>query len=83
MVKIVFEQENLRAAARDGENLAGECQMREENGGWIIEHTKVDEAYGGQGIAKKLVMCLVEAARGEKIPLSAECTYAKSVLEKL
>lgn len=49
---------------------------------FIIDHTEVDEAYNGQGLAKKLVYAGAEYARenGKKIiPL---CTYAKSVFQR-
>ncbi len=49
---------------------------------FIIDHTEVDEAYNGQGLAKKLVFAGAEYARenGKKvIPL---CTYAKATFQK-
>lgn len=49
---------------------------------FIIDHTEVDEAYAGQGLAKKLVIAGVEYARenGKKvIPL---CPYAKAAIAK-
>ena len=52
------------------------------NGKFIIDHTEVDEAYGGKGLAKQLVYAGAEYARknGKKvIPL---CTYAKATFDK-
>lgn len=49
---------------------------------FIIDHTEVDEAYGGKGLAKQLVYAGAEYARknGKKvIPL---CTYAKATFDK-
>lgn len=49
---------------------------------FIIDHTEVDEAYSGKGLAKQLVIAGVEYARehGKKvIPL---CTYAKATIGK-
>lgn len=49
---------------------------------FIIEHTLVEEAFGGKGLGKKLVDAAVEFARenGKKIiPL---CPFAKKVMEK-
>lgn len=49
---------------------------------FIIDHTEVNEAFSGKGLAKQLVYAGAEYARknGKKvIPL---CSYAKSVLDK-
>jgi predicted GNAT family acetyltransferase len=49
---------------------------------FIIDHTEVDEAYGGKGLAKQLVLAGVDFARknGKKIiPL---CPYAKATFDK-
>lgn len=48
----------------------------------IIEHTEVDEAYGGQGIGKKLVLKSVDFARENKIKIEAECSFAQKVFDK-
>lgn len=49
---------------------------------FIIEHTEVDKAFAGKGLAKELVLAGVKYARenGKKIvPL---CSYAKSTFDK-
>lgn len=49
---------------------------------FIIDHTEVDEAYNGKGLAKQLVYAGVNYARknGKKvIPL---CPYAKATIAK-
>ncbi|WP_228411704.1 GNAT family N-acetyltransferase [Chryseobacterium sp.] len=49
---------------------------------FIIDHTEVDEAYNGQGLAKQLVYAGVDYARknGKKvIPL---CPYAKVTIAR-
>ena len=55
MIKIVYEEQNLRTAAYDGDTLAGQCTYVVRDGLWDLEHTIVDPAYGGQGLAGKLV----------------------------
>ena len=69
MVRIVYEMDRDRVAAYDGEILAGECTYSKSGQVWEADHTKVDENYGGQGIASRLVAELVEQARknGAKI----------------
>ena len=63
MIKIVYEEQNLRTAAYDGDKLAGQCTYVVRDGFWDLEHTIVDPAYGGQGLAGKLVQELVSKAR--------------------
>ena len=49
-------------------------------GCWVITHTEVDPAYGGQGIARRLIEEIVAEARraGKKIvPL---CSYAEKMM---
>lgn len=80
MAEIIFEKENSRAAAYDGKKLIGSCQLEIADGGWTVNHTEVDPAYGGQGIAKHLVQCVSDEARKENAHLTLVCSYAKKVL---
>lgn len=80
MVEIRYEQENHCTSAYDGEKQAGVCQFEVQPGKWVIYHTYTDPAYGGQGIARKLVKCVMEQALAEGIELDATCSYAKKVL---
>ena len=45
----------------------------------IIDHTFVDPAYRGQGLAEKLVPKGVEKARAEKKTIIPLCPFAKRV----
>ena len=58
------------------------CFFLETQDYWNITHTEVDNHYQGQGIARKLVECIIENAKKENKKLIAECSYAKKVLEK-
>lgn len=49
---------------------------------FIIDHTEVDPAFGGQGLGKKLVMAGVEFAREAGVKIIPLCPYAKSVFDK-
>ena len=82
MIDIVFEREKNRAIAQDKNNQIGECNYIEVENTWNIIHTEVDNRYQGQGIARKLVECIIENAKKENKKLIAECSYAKKVLEK-
>ena len=80
MIQIRFEKENTRAAAYDGTARIGVCTIKQMAAGWEIPHTEVDPAYGGQGIARKLVLCVAEQAEKEGVRIFPTCSYAKKVL---
>ena len=48
---------------------------------WNIIHTGVDRKYQGQGIAKRLVKCVIENSKECNKKVIAECSYAKKILE--
>ncbi|MDO5026342.1 MAG: GNAT family N-acetyltransferase [Tissierellia bacterium] len=83
MIEIRYEAENKRSAAYDGDKLVGyETYYVDENGYWVIDHTKVDENYGGQGIASKLVYENVKAARENNKKIIPVCKFAQREFEK-
>ena len=80
-ITVRFEAEKCRSAAYDGEKEVGVCLYREGSDGWSIVSTRVDHAYGGKGIAKRLVYSVVEAAEKSKQGVIPVCSYAVKVLE--
>ena len=77
MIDVIFEAEESRAAAYDGEKLVGICTVPEnEDGVWVLDHTVVREEYGGQGLAGLLVDCVTEAARAQNKKILPVCSYA-------
>lgn len=48
---------------------------------FVIEHTSVDKAHGGQGYARRLVDAGVAYARAHQKKIIPECSYAKRVIE--
>lgn len=80
MIEIRFEREQNRSAAYDGNRLIGFCEIQMTDRTWTIPHTEVDPAYGGQGIARKLVLCIAEQAGKEGVAVIPICPYAKSIL---
>ena len=56
--------------------------LLEEKNIWNIIHTEVKASYQGQGIAKKLVLEVLESAKKEGKKVIADCSYAKKILEK-
>lgn len=49
---------------------------------YIIDHTIVDDAYRGQGIAQQLVKLVVEKARREGVKIIPLCPFAKAEIER-
>ncbi len=80
MINVVYEKEKCCSAAYDGEKQIGVCQYDVSGGNWTIFHPATDPAYGGQGIAKRLVLCVDEAAKKEGAQIISTCSYAKKVL---
>ncbi len=79
-ISIVFEKDLKRSAAYIDNNLIGECEFDVNNSNWVITHTGVRESYEGQGIAKKLVKCVIEEARKNQVKIIPLCSYAKKLM---
>ena len=82
MIEIIFEKEKNRAVAYDNTIQVGECDFLKTEDYWNITHTEVNNNYQGQGVARKLVECIIENAKKENKKLIAACSYAKKILEK-
>lgn len=82
MIDIKFIKDENRAVAYDKNLEIGECNFIELENIWNITHTEVNSEYQGQGIAKKLVECIVENSKKYNKSLMADCSYAKKVIEK-
>ncbi|MBS6251623.1 MAG: N-acetyltransferase [Clostridium sp.] len=81
MIDIKFIKSENRAVAYDGKNEIGKCKFEEMENIWNIVHTGVDGKYQGQGIAKKLVKCIMENSKKCNKNIIAECSYAKKIIE--
>lgn len=82
MIKIVFDKDNNKSIAYDGNLKVGECDYIEENDVWNILHTEVSASHQGQGIARKLVGCVIENSKKHNKMIIADCSYAKRIIEK-
>ena len=80
MIKINFEEN--KSVAYDDNKQIGECDFIENNGTWNIIHTGVNSKYQGQGIARKLVECVIKNAKEYNKKIIAECSYARKILDK-
>ena len=79
-MNIVFEKERCRSAAYDGASCIGYAVIEERGGRWVIPHTEVDPAYGGQGIARRLIEEIIAAARREGRKVVPVCSYAAKMM---
>lgn len=75
-IKIVFNKDEKRSEAYDGDKQIGMCEYREDGENINIYHTEVDPNYGGMGLAGKLLDEVVDAARNENIKIIPTCSYA-------
>ena len=81
MIKIIFDKDNNRSIAFDGDIKVGECDFIEENDAWNVIHTEVNDSHQGQGIARKLVDCVIENSKKYDKIIIADCSYAKKIIE--
>ncbi|OSI14224.1 GNAT family N-acetyltransferase [Neisseria dentiae] len=61
---------------------AGYLTYRIENGAWDIDHTVINPAYRGKGLARLLVEAAAAEAAEQNVALTASCDYAAAVLAK-
>ena len=79
-IDIVFEQDRNRSAAYINGNQIGECEFSVSENVWMITHTGVRSEYGGRGIAKKLVLKVIESARTNNAKIVPICSYAEKLM---
>ncbi len=82
MIDIRFENDQNRAAAYDGDKCIGTCKVAVLKSFWIIRHTATDINYNGQGIAGKLVDCVMDAAKAAGVRVKPFCPFAAYLFEK-
>lgn len=85
MVKI--EQEENERKGRwviyEDEQFAGEMTYTwAGTGRFIIDHTDVEDAFGGKGYGKMLLMKAVEFARKKGVKILPLCPFAKAEFDK-
>lgn len=82
MVEIKFEKDRNRAIAlADGKQI-GVCGYTVDGDSWVIDRTWVRKEFGGQGIARRLVECVLSEAETAGAVPEATCSYAVDMLEK-
>ncbi|WP_413532847.1 GNAT family N-acetyltransferase [Empedobacter brevis] len=82
-IKQIDDKKNGAFIVLDGDKKAGEMTyVWASNDKIIIDHTEVDEAYGGQGVGKKALLSLVDWVRKENIKVIPLCPFAKAQFDK-
>ncbi len=81
MINIKFLKNENRAVIYDEDIEIGECNFLENEGTWNIIHTIVDSKYQEQGLARKLVECIIQKAKEYNKELMADCSYARKVIQ--
>lgn len=82
-IKQIDDKKNGAFVAIDGDKRAGEmAYVWAGEDKIIIDHTEVDEAYGGQGVGKNLLIQLVDWARKDNVKVIPLCPFAKAQFEK-
>ena len=81
MIEIKFDKNINKSLAYDNDLIIGECEFLENANDWNIVHTEVNNEYQGQGIARKLVECIIYNADKNNKTLRADCSYARRVIE--
>ncbi|MDD7304959.1 MAG: GNAT family N-acetyltransferase [Peptoniphilaceae bacterium] len=82
-MEIKLNLKETESQAFDEDRKIGFCQYEIVNENlWDLVHTVVSRAYGGQGIAGKLVDEIVAYARENNIKLIPTCPYVKRKFDK-
>ena len=82
MIEIKFLEDENKVVAYDDKKKIGECAFIIDKDNWNIVHTEVNEEYQGKKIARNLVECIIEKAKENDKKISAECSYAKRIIDK-
>lgn len=80
MIKI--NKDKSRAEAIEDDKIIGLCEYKINDSVIDIYHTEVDKAYGGKGIAKKLLDEVVNLARNENKKIYPKCSYVAKKFDK-
>lgn len=80
-IRYTFEAALQQSAAYDGQKQVGFCRFDVQDQTWTIFTTHVLDEYGGQGIAKKMVLLVEQEAQKQGINLQSTCWYATKILK--
>lgn len=76
------DQEGRFIILEEGEKAGYITYKKEGEDKIVIEHTVVEEEFGGRGLAKKLVMKTVDYARENDLKIVPVCSYVQHRFDK-
>lgn len=84
MMSFQYSDEDGRFVAKDKDGLeVGEITYTRDGDDFlVVNHTGVDPANRGQGVAEELVRHVAEKAKNENLKIDPVCSYAKKELER-
>mgnify|MGYP002523532529 FL=1 len=82
MEEVSFKREGNSLILSIGGEEAGSILVKKEKGTLVIEKTLIKDNYRGKGLASLRRKEILSYARKEGLGVSAECSYAKTYLEK-
>ncbi|WP_311482367.1 GNAT family N-acetyltransferase [uncultured Anaerococcus sp.] len=82
MIEIKINPEESRVEAIDDGKIIGLCEYKIKGHVLDVYHTEVDSAYGGRGLAKKLLDQVVAYARAENKKIYPTCSYVEKKFDE-
>ena len=79
-IRIVYDGGDCASFAMHHYMFVGECEYEIKDDKWFIVHTGVRPEYGGRGIAKQLVLKIIEEARKKHVKIVPICSYAQKLM---
>lgn len=73
---------NQRFEVLVDDRLAGVAQYRPEGDALVFTHTKVDDAYEGQGLGSTLVAAAMAELRDRGVAVIPECPFVRTYLKR-
>ena len=82
-IAIADDREESRYEIHVGEELAGFAQYRLRPGGTIaFVHTEIDDRFGGQGLASRLIGFALDDVRSRGLAVLPFCPFVKGYVER-
>jgi predicted GNAT family acetyltransferase len=62
--------------------VAGHVEAYEDGGTVLLDHTEIDPAYGGRGLAGTLTQAVLDDVRARGLTVVPRCSYVQGWLDK-
>ncbi len=74
--------ESSRFEIRSGDELIGFAVYERSPGRIAFTHTEIDPAFGGQGMAGRLIAAVLDVAREEGLDVLPVCPFVRGYIDK-